>query len=84
MLDDSPDHEAGTVVRALSDPRIIYRSNTVNLGQIRNINQAFSPVPYIAGARIGAVLEDDNQWEPEWLVRKRLTGHHYPDWIKTS
>lgn len=64
--DDSPEREGEAVVRLLSDPRIQYLPNEVNLGAAANLDQAFA-----AEARFGAefafILEDDNWLLPRFI-----------------
>jgi len=70
VYDDSPHHEAESVVRTLADKRINYRPNSENLGAAGNIDQAFRKQP-LSDACFFAILEDDNLLLPHFLKRAR-------------
>lgn len=66
VQDDSLDFEGRAVVKAINDPRLIYRPNEQQLGCCGNLDRAFANEP-VAGGEYACVVEDDN-----WLLPRCL------------
>lgn len=69
ILDDSPEGEGFEVVNSFSDDRLAYKQNSENLGGAENIDQAFRRQPFFDGSEFASILEDDNWFYPELLMR---------------
>lgn len=67
VIDDSGAREGELVVHQIGDERIVYQSNSKNLGRIDNLNFCFQPEPFFCNTTHACVLEDDNWYDPTWL-----------------
>lgn len=74
--DDPADDAPRRLLDELADPRLILNQHPENWGAVRVFNHAYAcmgPEPF------GAILEDDNWWEPDFLAAALTTLEARPD-----
>jgi glycosyltransferase involved in cell wall biosynthesis len=65
VTDDASSADNRNVVDSFRDPRLLYRRNAARLGSAANHREGLS----IATGEYVALLNDDDEWEPEFLER---------------